>query len=131
MQKPEIDQNGKFCLSLFFKDLKTGIGYTTDNVNEVKIIARQIVKHHISNETAPEKKEFYKQIACRILKGYNLEYLATQRQHLQNKTDVSDNTATQQKSDQKYIESQNSKTLNKTENTPAERSRKNGKKMRR
>lgn len=129
MQKPVIRQSdGQFCLALVFKDSSITGYYRVEEPQEAKLIINQMVKHHILNETDTEKKNFYRQIACRILKGYNVEHLIAQRQYLQKSKNVSDSSEAE-KSNPTQIDSPKGETIGKTENTPTERSRKKGKKM--
>ncbi|THF52975.1 hypothetical protein E6C50_01850 [Flavobacterium supellecticarium] len=71
MQKPvHRRSDGQFCLALVFKDQLTGELYRIEEPFEAKLIASQIVRHHILNETDQDRKKFYREIACRMLKGY-------------------------------------------------------------
>lgn len=130
MQKPVFRRSdGQFCLALIFKDLQTGEIARIEDTRAVKLIASQIVKHHIFNETDPDKRNFYRQVACRILKGYRAGQVLIQKQDIQQKTYGLLHSETENKNNQENTENQKNKIINKTEDNSSERSRKKGRKM--
>ncbi len=69
-QKPIIRQSdGKECLALVWHSPKDELFRIEDDA-EVKKIVGEIIKHHVSKNPDKEQKEFYLQIATRIMEGY-------------------------------------------------------------
>ncbi|WP_410220787.1 hypothetical protein [Pedobacter sp.] len=128
MQKPVIRRSdGQFCVALIFNDNITGGLYRLEETHEAKLVAGQIVRHHILNETNQEKKNFYRQIAFRMLKGYREGQSLAQLRAKQNEMYGSGNSEVEKMDDRHHIEKQKEK--NKTPDDLGEPSRKKGKRM--
>ncbi len=70
-QKPIIRRSdGKECLALIWISPHDDLFRIEDDA-EVKKIAGEMFKHHVAKNPDKEQKEFYRQIATRILEGYN------------------------------------------------------------
>jgi len=65
--------DGQLCLALVYRDPYLGSSFRVeDNIN-VKQILQQLIRNNIVLEKDPQKKAFYRQIARRIIDGYQLK----------------------------------------------------------
>lgn len=63
--------DGKLCLALIFRG-QDKEDYRVEDDAEIKKILKQIVKHHVVDNPDPKQKQFYRELALRIYKGYRL-----------------------------------------------------------
>lgn len=67
------ESDGKLCLALICKDASDGNSYRVEDDADVKKVLTGIVRNHIVNESDPERRNFYRQIGARIMKGYRMK----------------------------------------------------------
>jgi len=80
-QKPVImGSDGKECLALEWRESGTNNYFSMDDEDDVGKLLAQIVLNHIISEQDTEKKQFYREIASRIAKGYGIDL---QMEHIQ------------------------------------------------
>jgi hypothetical protein len=70
----ELD--GELCLAMVYRDTMQQQSFRVEDENSARGIIRQLIKNHVLDEPDPDKKNFYRQIAIRILKGYKVNKLA-------------------------------------------------------
>ena len=80
-QKPVVRRSdGKHCLALVYRDWATNDLYRMEDDRSVQLLVKEIIKNHISKETDPSAKVFYRNLAARLLKGYRLDKSQGMRQ---------------------------------------------------
>lgn len=128
MQKPVLRRSdGQFCLALIFKDYITDGLYRLEETHEAKLVASQIIRQYILNETDRDKKNYYREIASRMLKGYREGQTLAQLRGKQEDVNVPGSSKVEKKDDRHHVENQKEK--NKTANDLGGQSRKKGKRM--
>ncbi len=83
MQKPVVRKSdGQFSLlPVIGGPFPLGL-YSVEDPKAVIVILTQIIRNHVQNEPDMHQKKFFRQIALRILKGYNIEKRLSRQQNL-------------------------------------------------
>jgi hypothetical protein len=64
--------DGKLCLALVWREPLKDESFRIEDESVVRAILKQMIKHHISNETNLDAKLFFRKMCFRILKGYRI-----------------------------------------------------------
>ncbi len=65
--------DGKLCLAIICRDAVDGTSFRIESEDAMRSILKQITRNHILDEPDTTKKNYYRSVALRILKGYRLE----------------------------------------------------------
>ena len=72
-------KDNQLCLAIVLRNPEKGNLFRLEDDNAIDQLMSSIITHHILFENDPAKKQFYKTIAQRLLKGYRLEEAVRQR----------------------------------------------------
>ncbi|TYR37398.1 hypothetical protein FXV77_05165 [Sphingobacterium phlebotomi] len=76
-QKPIIrESDGKFCLALVLRNPVTNEWFGIESNQIIRTFIENLIRNKIINEHDNKKKNFYRAVAIRILKGYPLSVLS-------------------------------------------------------
>lgn len=76
--------DGRLCLVLVYRDPYLGSSFRVEDDTLIRQILKQLIRNNVVRENNPQKKLFYRQIARRILNGYQLKKQNLMIFHVQN-----------------------------------------------
>ena len=65
--------DGKLCLAIVCRDAVNGTSFRVEDEEAMKAILKQITQNHVLDEPDTIKKNYYRNVGLRILKGFRLE----------------------------------------------------------
>ncbi|NRF41130.1 hypothetical protein [Pedobacter foliorum] len=76
----------KLCLVLVYRDPYLGSSFRVEDDANIKEILKQLIRNNIVQEKTPQTKAFYREVARRIINGYQLKNHSLKIVHQQKST---------------------------------------------